>query len=266
MAQIPRIQPPITQQVSDLIVFELNRYLRDRKTIVIPLISLVPLIFIAFGPKIEQNEINSTFSAILVTFGLGILIISGLLFANEAIVTESENKTLSLWIIQPIRRETLFLTRGLVLAGVLLLEGMIFSSITWTLIALKAEVLLSPNSGETQLKLLEVLLSAWAWYVLAAIFYSYLFLLLALISPNNFLLIGFLVGFGEVFALNILFPSSAISTTVSPFLHFINIMDLLVNHKNTISSPLELSIGYILVLTAIEIIFLLYYVSQKNFH
>ncbi len=260
-------RPSLMHQMRNIASFELRRFLKDRKTITIPIISIVPLIFIAFGPNISMNNVNNTFSSVIVTFGLGITIISGLLFANETVVTESESKIISLWITQPIRRETLFFTRGLVLSFMLSLEGFIFSFSTWILIALKANLFSMDYIANGALwTFAEVLLKVWSWYVLVAIFYSYLFILLALITPNNFLLIGFLVGFGEVFILTILFPITLTTTTLSPFLHFINLLDILIHQRSTLLVPLTLSLGYIILLTTVEIIILLYYVSQKNFH
>ena len=170
----------------------LSKLLYDRKTFILVLVTIFPLLRIltidhadalTFIELIESGSIFSFIIMPLISLVLGI----------SAVGDEKENKTISQLLAKPIYREEIVLAKWVSAAVVGLVIVFIDSLIIYLGLCLQI------NDFSILLSNLEVLFAAWAFLALWFLVYVSIFLLLGIWIDSNALGMGLLIAYFEAF-------------------------------------------------------------------
>lgn len=215
--------PPLLSRGIFLIQIFLNKYMYDKKTYILILISFLPLLTIGniFRPGID-DYVNLVGPASIFSFIVMPLI--SLILGVSAISDEKENKTISQLLARPVRREEIVVAKWITIMFI----GLIIVAIN-TLILYLGFYILLPESIDL-FGNLSVLIGTWLYLGLWYVVYATIFLFLGVFLDKNAIGLGLAIAYFEVFFGQFLFGGF---TGASPF--------SIANHINYIASEYFLS-------------------------
>ncbi|MHA2254930.1 MAG: ABC transporter permease [Candidatus Heimdallarchaeaceae archaeon] len=185
----------------------LNKYIYDKKTYILILISFLPLLTIG---SIDRPRIDDFVELIGPDSIVGFLIMPlvSLILGVSAISDEKENKTISQLLARPVRREEILLSKWITI----MIIGLIITFINSIILYLGFYLLLpgSISFFGNLLVLLGVYLSLGLWYVV----YATIFLFIGVFLDKNAIGLGLAIAYFEAFFSQFIFGSG---TEKSPF-------------------------------------------------
>ena len=215
--------PPLFSRGIFLIQIFLNKYIYDKKTYILILISFLPLLTTGsiFRPGID-DYVNLIGPASIFSFLIMPLI--SLILGVSAISDEKENKTISQLLVRPVRREEIVVAKWITIMVI----GLIIVSINTMILYLGFYILL-PGAIDL-FGNLSVLIGTWLYLGLWYVVYATIFLFLGVFLDKNAIGLGLAIAYFEVFFGQLLFGGF---TGASPF--------SIANHINYIASEYFLS-------------------------
>ena len=198
---------PLVSRGVFLIQIFLNKYIYDKKTYILILISFLPLLTLG---SINNPRIDDFVDLIGPDSIVGFLIMPlvSLILGVSAISDEKENKTISQLLSRPVRREEILLSKWITI----MIIGLIITFIN-SIVLYFGFYLLLPGSIDlfgNFFVFLGVYLSLGLWYVV----YATIFLFVGVFLDKNAIGLGLAIAYFEAFFSQFLFGSA---TEKSPF-------------------------------------------------
>ncbi|PWI46972.1 hypothetical protein CEE45_14115 [Candidatus Heimdallarchaeota archaeon B3_Heim] len=184
--------PPLFSRGIFLIQIFLNKYVYDKKTYILILISVLPLLTIG---NIHQPGIEDYVDLIgpISIFTFIIMPLISLILGVTAISDEKENKTISQLLARPVRREEIVISKWITI----MIIGLIITTINSTILYLGFYILL-PGSISL-LGNLSVLLGTWMYLGLWFGVYATIFLFVGVFLDKNAIGLGLAIAYFEAF-------------------------------------------------------------------
>ncbi len=184
--------PTFVSRSSILIQLFLNKYIYDKKTYILILISFLPLLRTGSlrNPGIDEF-VDLIGPMSIVSFIIMPLI--SLILGVSAISDEKENKTISQLLARPVKREEIVITKWITI----MIIGLIIIAINSLILYIGFNVLL-PGSFEL-FGNLSVLIGTWLYLSLWYAVYATIFLFLGVFFDKNALGLGLAIAYFEAF-------------------------------------------------------------------
>lgn len=188
--------PSIFEKVFFLAEIFFAKFLYDKKTYILILISIVPLLTLGYYDISEISE--STFVGLISSgrfsvLSFVILPLICLILGISAIAEEKENKTISQLLARPVKREEIVLTKWITI----MIIGIVIVCIDALIIYLG--ICIHIQDFSILLEHLDVLIGAWLYLGLWVAIYCTIFLFLGIILDKNPLGWGLVVAYFEAF-------------------------------------------------------------------
>lgn len=189
--------PSIFEKIFFLAEIFFAKFLYDKKTYILILISIVPLLTLGYYDISEISE--STFVSLVSSgdntsvLSFVILPLICLILGISAIAEEKENKTISQLLARPVKREEIVLTKWITI----MIIGIVIVCIDALIIYLG--ICIHIQDFSILLEHLDVLIGAWLYLGLWVAVYCTIFLFLGIIIDKNPLGWGLVVAYFEAF-------------------------------------------------------------------
>ncbi|MHA1996100.1 MAG: ABC transporter permease [Candidatus Hodarchaeales archaeon] len=184
--------PPLLSRGSILVQLFLNKYIYDRKTYILILISFLPLLAAGSYNRPGIDDFVDMIGPLSIVSFIIMPLIS-LILGVSAISDEKENKTISQLLTRPVKREEIVITKWITI----MITGLVIITINSIILYLGFNILL-PGSfnlfGE-----LSVLVGTWFYLGLWYVVYATIFLFVGVFLDKNALGLGLAIAYFEAF-------------------------------------------------------------------
>ena len=217
-------KPSILERNGFLMQIFLAKLLYDRKTYILILVSLFPLLTtMSLNTATPGTYVNLITSGSIFSFIIMPLI--GLVLGISAVSDEKENKTISQLLARPIYREEIVISKWICTVIV----GLIIVAVDALIVYLG----LCFQVGDFSIFSLEVFVGAWLYLALWFLVYVTIFVFLGIIIDSNALGIGLAIAYFEAFFSQFIFGGGGANSAFS-----------IVNHVNQVASEFLISDYY----------------------